>query len=200
MSQNGNTVSQVQKPLAISKSILKRAGFMMEILRVQGVETKVENMLDGRIPFPETFTRTQMNQIALEIGDEYFIRSFGKQKTGKGLNRLAAKTWHSVTYYQNLMENPPRISRFGERITKSTNLTCKSVQGGELFDPKAYTAPDGEIHYTTGWLADALLECDRKMGRAMFLARAGRVAVAPEIELNVLEESERFDDSETDED
>lgn len=187
MNQNGNVA--VQKPANLSLSVKKRAGFLLEVLRVQGLENRVEQMLDGKVDFPETFTRPQMHQIALEAGDEWFIKYFRKQKTGRGLRDLAADTGKSVAYYDNLMDNPPSVARFGEKIVKSTNFTCKSVQDGVMFYPKSHCAPDGTIHYRTDWLIDALRTADVKLGRAAMLATCARVNLAPTEQGEVVEQN-----------
>lgn len=173
MSNNGTNVVSQNAPANISVSTLKKAAFMAEVIRVQGLD--LEDVMNGNVAAPDTFTRSQMFQIALEAGDPWFINYYGKQKTDRGLRELAAATGQSVEHYQNLMDNPPAKSRFGIRLNKPTAYTCKSVQNGQVFDPKAFVAPDGEIHYRCDWLMDALTETDRRLGREVFLARAERI-------------------------
>ena len=168
----GNNPQNVngQVPLKVSLSDYQNAIFMLEVLDEKGLE--IQDVLDGKVPVPDTFTRSEMYSIALRNGDKYFRNYFGKQKTDRGLLGLAAATGKSVEYYRDLLEYPVQYTRFGIQVVKFTKVTCKSVQNKVLFDPKMYTAPDGEIHYRTDWLWSSLCEVERKMGREVFLARA----------------------------
>lgn len=172
------TPAVTQKPVNLSRSDAQNAIFLMEVLRVRGIDLKI--VLDDPSKCPETFTRSEMYQIGLEVGDKYFINYYNKQKTGRGLRELAASTGKSVAYYEDLMQNPPIVKRLKTVIRKNTKLTCKSVQQGAVFDPKAYTAPDGEIHYRTDWLLSSLLTADVRHGRDAFLKLAEREVTFPD--------------------
>ena len=184
--KNENTVPATQAPLKISVSDMKNAAFALEILRIKGLD--VVEILDGKVEAPETFTRDEMQQLALENGDPYFVNYWNKQKTDRGLLALAAATGQTIDYYKDLINNPPSFSRAGIKLTKMTHTTCSSKRTDPatgqtvIFEPKAFSAPDGTIHYKLTWLLDCVRECDRKMGRTAFLNRFERVSMDAPIE------------------